>query len=138
MNVDTTKMIRLIENFFLQFIRKDKQDRLIGFLQKEKNWQKINWEFHTSSNFKQEKLIEIIPNEHFSEEIYSHLIKLGAKKECYSILDYLDNDEYKCDLQKKVEETFGSLIHTIIYCPISGIGYFEGGHAKDRFILKRD
>ena len=80
---------------------------------------------------------EIKPKEQYSEPIYNKLKKLGAETEYYALLDYLENNEYDYNLSGKLSDSVGFLVETIIYCPKSGIGYYEGGHAKDRYILKK-
>ena len=137
MNKNSTDIKKVFENFILDFVKKDKQERVFQFLKKEKNWWKITNEFHSSTLFDQGVLKEIKPNEQHSEPIYNELIKLGTETECYSLLDYLENNEYECNLSDKLSDSVGFLVETIIYCPKSGIGYYEGGHAKDRYILKK-
>jgi hypothetical protein len=122
--------------FIHDFIDKDKQDRLIQFLSKQKNWWKLKIEFHTSSCFDLKKLVDIKPNEQYSDSIYLRMKELGATENCISLLDYLDGEEYNFDLKEKLADRVGYLIETIIYCPASKVGYFEGGHAKDRYIIK--
>lgn len=61
---------------------------------------------------------------------------LGTKEECFLLLDYLNDEPYKCNLEEKLSDTVGFLVETIIYCPKTKTGYFEGGHPKDRYILK--
>lgn len=137
MKTNSTDIQGVFENFILNFVKKDKQERILQFLKKEKNWQKIIDEFHSSILFDSSVLQEIKPNEQYSESIYNELKNLGAETECYSLLDYLENSAYKCNLSEKLSESVGFLVETIIYCPKSGLGYYEGGHAKDRYILKK-
>jgi hypothetical protein len=126
----------LFLKFIYDFIKKDKQDRLIQFLNKEKNWHKIENEFHTSLCFDTKKLIEIKPSEQYADIIYLRMKELGATENCFSLLDYLNEKEYVLDLKTKLANSVGFLIETILYCPTKKVGYFEGGHAKDRYILK--
>lgn len=137
MNKNSIEIEKIFEKFILDFVKKDKQDRVLQFLKKEKNWWKIKNEFHSSTLFHKYVLKQIKPNEQYSESIYEELKKLGAESKCYSLLDYLENKEYSYNLSKKLSDSVGFLIETIIYCPKSGIGYYEGGHAKDRYILKK-
>lgn len=137
MDANSNNIKEIFEKFILDFVKKNKQERIFQFLNKEKNWWKIINEFHSSTPFDNSVLREIKPNEQYSEPIFNQLRELGAETECYSLLDYLDNKEYRFVLSDKLIDTVGFLVETIIYCPKSGIGYFEGGHAKDRFILKK-
>ena len=127
---------KVFEKFILDFIVKDKQDRLTQFLAKRKNWWKLKNEFHTSSCFDTKKLVEIKPNEQYADLIYLRMKELGASENCISLLNYIDDEEYECNLKQKLSDTVGFLIETILYCPTSKVGYFEGGHAKDRYIMK--
>jgi len=124
------------KTFISDFVLKDKQDRLAQFLEKEKNWWKLKNEFHTSSCFDLKQLVEIKPSDQYAEPIYSKMKELGATGDCVSLLDYLDNNEYQFYLKQKLTDCVGFLIETILYCPKTKVGYFEGGHAKDRYILK--
>ncbi|MCH6201808.1 hypothetical protein MMU07_19670 [Aquiflexum sp. LQ15W] len=130
-NIDQTFI-----NFVTDFITKDKQDRILLFYKNKKNWWKIKIEFHTSNPFDTKRLNEILPNEQYAEKIYLKMKSLGTKEECVSLLDYLNDEPYTCQLEEKLSDTVGFLFETIIYCPKSKTGYFEGGHAKDRYILK--
>lgn len=126
----------VFKNFISDFVSKDKQDRLAQFFQKEKNWWKLKNEFHTSSCFDSKKLVDIKPSDQYADSIHVKMKELGATESCISLLDYLDNNEYQFDLKQKLTDCVGFLIETILYCPKTKVGYFEGGHAKDRFILK--
>ena len=126
----------IFNDFVKSFIIKNRQERILSFQKKEKNWEKIINEFHTSFNFKKNVIVSIKPIEQYSEIIYMRMKEMGATDECYSLLDYFDGNEYKYSLSDKLDNTVGFLVETILYCPKSKIGYYEGGHAKDRYILK--
>ena len=126
----------IFQNFITEFVSKDKQSRLMQFFQKNKNWWKLKNEFHSSTCFDPKKLVVINSNEQFAGSIYLRLKELGATEQCISLLDFIDNNEYQFDLKQKLTDCVGFLIETIVYCPTTKVGYFEGGHAKDRYILK--
>lgn len=138
--LDMVKGIENIEQVFIDFVKdfvsKDKQERILLFYKSKKNWWKIKNEFHTSNPFDNRKLLEIEPSQQYADKIYFRLKKLGTQDHCVSLLDYLNNEAYECKLDDKLSDTVGFLVETIIYCPKTKTGYFEGGHAKDRFILK--
>ena len=123
-------------NFIKDFVVKEKQDRILQLYNNKKNWWKIKIEFHTSNHFGIKKIVDIEPNQQYTDMIYLKLKKIGTHEECFSLLDYLNNEPYNCKLKNKLSETVGFLFETIIYCPTTKTGYFEGGHAKDRYILK--
>lgn len=123
-------------NFVKDFVVKDKQDRILQFYNNKKNWWKIKIEFHTSNHFDIKKLVNIEPNQQYADKIYLKLKTIGTHEKCFSLLEYLNNEAYNCILQDKLSDTVGFLFETIIYCPTTKTGYFEGGHAKDRYILK--
>jgi hypothetical protein len=123
-------------NFVKEFIKKDKQDRILQFYKNKKNWWKIKNEFHTSNPFDSKKLLEIEPSQQFADNILMKLKKIGTQDDCLSLLDYLKDEPYNCKLKDKLSDTVGFLSETILYCPKTKTGYFEGGHAKDRYILK--
>jgi hypothetical protein len=127
---------QIFENFVKDFVKKDKQDRILQFFQNKKNWWKIKIEFHTSNPFDIKKTVEIEANQQYADKIYLKLKKLGTKEDCLSLLDFLNNEPYNCKLEYKLTDTVGFLFETVIYCPATKTGYFEGGHAKDRYILK--
>lgn len=135
-----TKEKENIDQIFMSFVRdfvtKGKQDRILQFFQNKKNWWKIKIEFHTSNPFDSKKILKIEPNLQYADNIYLELKTLGTREDCLSLLDYLKNEPYTCKLEDKLSETVGFLDETIIYCPSTKTGYFEGGHAKDRYILK--
>ena len=125
----------IFRTFIDDFVLKDKQDRLKQFFEKGKNWGKLKNEFHTSSCFDVKRLVDIKPNDHYADSIYLKMKAIGATENCVSLLDYLENNEYHFDLEAKLNDCVGFLIETILYCPKTKVGYFEGGHAKDRYIL---
>ncbi len=129
-------MAHFFINFINSFVSKNKQERLEQFFKKEKNWRKLENEFHSSSIFSELVLQKIDPNEQSSIEIYSILKKMGGEETCYSLIDYLKKEKHEWQLKDKLADSVGFLNETIIYCPNSNLGYFESGHAKDRFILK--
>jgi len=137
---DMTKEEENIEQVFVnivkEFVIKDKQDRILQFFKNKKNWWKIKIEFHTSNPFDRKKIFEIESNQQYADKIYLKLKKLGTHEDCFSLLDYLNNEPYNYKLEDKLSDTVGFLYETILYCPTSKTGYFEGGHAKDRYILK--
>lgn len=128
----------IFKNFISDFVSKDKKDRLAQFLEKEKNWWKLKNEFHTSTCFDPKKLIDIKPSDQYAAQVYLKMNELGATEQCISLLDYLDNNNYKFDLKQKLADSVGFLVETILYCPETKVGYFEGGHAKDRYVLKSE
>lgn len=129
-------MNELFADFIRTFILTNKQERFLGFLKKEKNWWKLENEFHTSTAFKNDVLVKIEPSEQYSEPIYSMMKSMGAEDECYSLVDFLRNEQHQWNLKDKLDDSVGFLVETVIYCPNSRIGYFEGGHAKDRYLLR--
>jgi len=137
-----TNNVNNIDDLFLKFIcdfiNKDKQDRLIELFSKKKNWRKIEMAFHTSLYFDTKKLIELKPSEQNTNFIYQRMIELGADENCISFLDYLNEKDYSFDLKTKLANSVGFLIETVLYCPTNKVGYFEGGLAKDRYIIKSD
>ena len=125
----------IFKDFIETFVLKDKQGRFLQFFEKEKNWWKLKLEFHTSVHLDNKVLVEIEPSNQYADSIYLKMKKMGASDDCISLLDYLDNKGYRYSLKEKLDDTVGFLCETILYCPESKIAYFEGGHAKDRYIL---
>ena len=65
--------------------------------------------------------------------------RLGAEEKCYALGEDVDEDEHEGTLQgleSSLQACVGNSTETVLYCPKNRIGYFEGGHAKDRFVLK--
>lgn len=136
MSDNSEYIIEIFKDFIKTFVRKDKQYRLSLFLDKKKRWRNLtDIEFHHSGNFDDAVLVAVKPDT--TDNIYEHMRSFGAKEKCYSLLDYLDGEEYECNLYDKLYERTGTCIETVLFCPDSRTGYFEGGHAKDRYILKR-
>ncbi|MBK7427205.1 MAG: hypothetical protein IPI60_09325 [Saprospiraceae bacterium] len=136
MNETVRDIGEVFMEFVKEFVAKDRQHRILSFFDNKKNWRKIENEFHTSNPFDTQKLLEIESRHHNANSIYLLMEKLGTHEHCYSLLDYLNNKPYHCDLKEKLSDTVGYNIETIIFCPTTKTGYYEGGHAKDRYILK--
>ncbi len=120
------------------FCQKVKRERLQGFLAKPKRHIQLINEFHSSSVFEQSVLRDIPGSEQTPEGIYLIMKALGSGDECFDILETLDENCSSQSLRKALKDCVGSLCETVLFCPEAGIAYYEGGHAKDRYILQRN
>ena len=117
----------LIETFVLKRWR----DRLFYFLEHKKKWRWIDGMFHVDIFDPQKAMI--VENRHASGEVVYEIMRaLGAKDSCLSLLE-LDRPGHVFDLREKLIDRVGCA-ETIVYCPVSRVAYWEGGHAERRVL----
>jgi len=117
------------------YVAPAKRERVSLLLSKPKGRLRGIHEFHTSSVFDEGCLVEIPGRDQSVDSIFRALQKLGAGTECYAVSLDDDLDGRIHSLPGALEEVVGSLCETVLFCPDGPVGYFEGGHAKDRYIL---
>jgi hypothetical protein len=114
------------------FIVKEKQIRLLEFIESPKRYRDFLHEFlNDSRNLREDCIIEIPSNQQTPELIAAQLYKLGAKKKAYLVSS---NDE----IDGKVGnlEDLLNLIYMegFIFCLETRLAYYEGHHSW-RYIL---
>ncbi|MEP6847951.1 MAG: hypothetical protein ABI999_03780 [Acidobacteriota bacterium] len=71
-----------------------------------------------------------------AETVYKEFRRLGEKKEssCYVVSRDLDLDGQTMNLKEALLKIAGTQSESLIYCPVSKLGYFEG-HEGWRYVL---
>jgi hypothetical protein len=117
------------------FVQKNRQGRFIELLSKPKRYEDALSDLLHSPRYLDERIIAEIPsNEHTPKLIYARLKKLGVQKQCIVI----SSDIY--ELNGKTLPTLEALeavcynTDSMLFCPVSKIGYYEG-HEGWRYIL---
>lgn len=128
--------INIFKDFIRAFVRKQSRERILYFLERGKKWWLINHHFHSSVIFNEKVLFPIKPKHQFAEAIYEYMLFFGCSKTCISLLNFLENKEYKFDLEYGLNDAVGHCCETILFCPDKMIAYYEGGHPHDRYILR--
>ena len=64
------------------------------------------------------------------------LNKLGAGKTWYAISALSNLDGQSVPLTDALDGCFVNTVETLLFDPVGRIGYFEGGHPNDRYILR--
>jgi hypothetical protein len=65
-----------------------------------------------------------------------HLARLGAGDDCYAISLLSTLDGRTLPLTDALDGCFMNTVETLLFDPAAGVGYFEGGHPNDRFIVR--
>ena len=123
-------------NIVSKIIIPRKRERLLYLLSKPKKRNDYVWSFHTSEYLKENILVEIPGDDQYSEKIYEQMKSLGASDTCYAISGLSDIDGKEGKLSDFLDKVVGFTIETVLYCQNTNVGYFEGGHSKDRYILR--
>jgi hypothetical protein len=63
-------------------------------------------------------------------------VGLGAGDRCYVISANDDLDGKALLLADVLDQCVGFCVETILIAMEKNVGYFEGGHAKDRYLLR--
>jgi hypothetical protein len=119
------------------FVAPHRRERIDFLLSKPSKRTKGLWEFHESSIFEQRCLIEIPGADQNDSRILELMRSMGAKTECYAISMLKSLDGQLLSLESALLEAVGSTMETVLFCPESAVGYYEGGHAKNRYLLCR-
>jgi hypothetical protein len=64
------------------------------------------------------------------------LARLGAGDDCYAISLLSTLDGRTLPLTDALDGCFMNTVETLLFDPAAGVGYFEGGHPNDRFIVR--
>ena len=130
---DKSNIEHVFKDFIKTFVLKRWHDRLFYFLEHKKKWRWIDNMFHVDVVFDPRKMIVIENKEASGEIVYEKLRALGAEDTCLSLLE-LDRPGHMFDLKEKLIDSVGYSNETIIYCPVSRIAYWEGGHMERRIL----
>lgn len=63
------------------------------------------------------------------------LKKLGIGPTCYAISALRSLDGQSVPFKQALDECFMNTVETLLFDPTGQMGYFEGGHPNDRYIL---
>jgi hypothetical protein len=118
------------------FVEPARQERVEFLLSKPKRRFNGIHEFHTSQILNPKCLVEIPGNQQYAPQIYSRMRELGAGDRCYVVSANDDFDASEIRLADALEQCVGFCVETILISSEGNVGYFEGGHAKDRYILR--
>ncbi len=128
--------LQIEQEIIKRFVSPMKQKRLLYLAQKPKKRADLIWSFHASEILWEKCLVEIPGKEQYSNTIHELMENLGASEKCYGISGIEEIDGKEGKLIEFLEIVVGYTIGTILYCPKTNIGYFEGGHIKDRYVLQ--
>lgn len=130
MNYNIELETKLIKNFFI----KEKQNRLIEFIQSEKNRKKFIAELN-KSNLLNTKLFEEIKGNEY--EIIESKIKNHNKiKDCYIISEISKLDGKRVEIEYALREIIASDCESIVIFGDCDIIYIEKEGFNNRFISK--
>ena len=123
-----------LENTFIQkFVKKDKQERYLAFLTKDKTRSKFTNELHSFKNLNWELFREIPRNE---SEIAVILAKVNDKKNistCYVIAYRAEFDGKLFSINEAIKDIVGTEEIIIIFGN-ADIVYYEGEAPGNRYI----
>jgi hypothetical protein len=111
------------------FIVSEKQERLL-FLQSRRRNEFVE-AFHTERFLNLDNATEV----KLSTDIYALMKKCGASDECYAVSCMRTLDARLLPLSEALEMCVGSTRETLLYCPKTGVGYYEGGGYTNRYVM---
>ncbi|MBL4699156.1 MAG: hypothetical protein JKX70_10020 [Phycisphaerales bacterium] len=119
------------------FIRREKHDRMLGFLAHPKKRQKATDALYHLRDLNEKCTVQIKPNYQYPDQISQLLREKGAPKTCWVVSTNPDLDAKELDLDFVLSEIIGRSHGTLLSCIPGVLGYFEGETPNDRFILQR-
>lgn len=117
------------------FIRREKHDRMLGFLAHPLKRQRATDTLYHLRDLNEKYTVQIKPNNQNPDQISQLLREKGAPKTCWVISTNSDLDAKELDLDFVLSEIVGGSHGTLLSCIPGVLGYFEGETPNDRFIL---
>lgn len=127
---------------FEVFARDEVRDRLLYFVGKPKRRSELLEILHTSKFLEPSVLVPLtaasnVPSRGVAvSAVLAQMRGLGASKNCYGISLLTTLDGRTLPLAEALDECFMNTVETLLFDPVGKLGYFEGGHPNDRFILR--
>ena len=133
----TSSSVDQLAAFIDTFVSPRWKPRLLGFAASAKRRDDVISELHGSAPLDERWLVPIPGPDQHAGAIHAKLVSLGAPGECWclSVIDSIN--EKVLPLPQALEECVGFLCETVLFCSQESLGYYEGGHARDRYILRR-
>jgi len=127
----------IFSHFINIYVKKDQQERIRFLVDRPKRHMQLVNEFKNSTIFKKGVLHEIPKNQQTPDAIYNIMSEKNNLLNCFEMLDIVDGPLQPKSFIELLKQCVGKSSGTILFCPNLEIGYFEGSHSKDRFILKK-
>jgi hypothetical protein len=130
------------ELFVKNFVVKQKRERYLEFLAKEKTRDKITWDFRHCGDLEEKYKTQVPVNQQNAKDVYKILKEKNAPDKCY-ILSYHDEvDGKEMSLKKVLEETifYIPFTHTgtFISCIAGKLVFYSSEDLNGRFILEKN
>jgi hypothetical protein len=124
------------------FAREEIRERLLHFVDRPKRRSDLLKALHTSNFFKPSVLVSLNQTCNVQSRddgivaVLAQMHQLGVAKSCcvISVLPTLEGRTFP--LAVALDACFFNTVESLLFDPTSNVGYFEGGHANDRFILR--
>jgi hypothetical protein len=129
-------MPRLDELTLTEIARKDLLERLLFLASKPKRRADLIKAIHTSEFINPLAIIPLGTGEISVERVLGQLRSIGCDTECYVISGLRNLDGKVLPLSDAISSVLGNTVETVLFCEKSKTGFYEGGHSKDRYILK--
>jgi len=124
-----------IEGLINSFIKPEKRDRYKNIFLKKDGMSQIIAGLYHMSDFNENYIIQISPQNHNYKDIYDLLIKNGATDNCYILSDNKDINEKEDKLLDVLEKIVGTGYIGIVSCIPGVLIYYEG--EDERYYLKK-
>lgn len=126
----------ILNSIVSSFIQKERRNRFYDLLASKKRYDDfLDNLLRDPRYFDPDCIVETASAEQTSAKFLTELRKLGAGKEVYIASSEINLDGRFLDLECSLRTIVGSGSETLIFCPISRSGYYEG-HENWRYILR--
>ena len=129
---------QLLDEIVSAFIQKDRRERFVDLLSRKKRYcDFLDDLLRDPRYFDINNIIVHFKSAPDAETVYDEFRRLGEKKDssCYVVSRESDLDGQTMNLDKALLKIAGTSSESLIYCPASKVGYFEG-HEGWRYLLK--
>lgn len=117
------------------FMVPDRRERLHMF--RERRRKELIESLHTTKFLDPEVTIPVTVRMGEPANVLDLMRKNGATGQCYAISAQDEIDARLLPLEDALREVVGFSVETILFCPGTGVGYYEGGGYTPTYLLHR-
>jgi hypothetical protein len=131
----TQQNIEIESQIIQKFVRKDKRDRYLAFISKQKTRYKFVSELAHFNDFEPNRFDKVSGDKR--QVIQTRIKTIKNQSDCYAISENREIDGQRIDIKTALEKTIGYGMGTILVFGDIDIVYFEGEGPNDRLISRK-
>jgi hypothetical protein len=134
--MSSTPKTDILTSIVSSFVQKERRNRFYDLLASKKRYDDfLDDLLRDPRYFEADCIVETASAEQSAANMLRQMKKLGAGKEVYVASSELGLDGRFLDIEYALNTIVGSGSESLIFCPVSRCGYYEG-HENWRYILR--